>query len=108
MFDDPKQAVAAALEMIQAMPTEQSSAGQPMTFSIGVDYGEIILLDQTDSFGDAVNLAHKLGEDTAGPGELLVTQVVRDAFGEDSRFEFREIPVSTSGLKMAAFVVSYS
>lgn len=38
----------------------------------GLDHGRI-LLDETDFFGDAVNLASKLGEDMARSGEVLIS-----------------------------------
>ena len=45
---------------------------------IGISCGKIIKTD-TDAFGDAVNVAHKLGEDTAGPGDILLSD---EAFAE--------------------------
>ena len=42
---------------------------------IGIEYGKFLKLED-DIFGDAVNIAYKLGEDIAGRGEILVTQTV--------------------------------
>ena len=39
----------------------------------GIDVGDILVIDQRDFFGDAVNRACKLGEDLAEPGEILLT-----------------------------------
>ena len=41
--------------------------------SIGIDFGKFLLIRKKDFFGDPVNMASKLGEDLAGPGEILVT-----------------------------------
>lgn len=42
--------------------------------SCGIDFGDILMVGTRDCFGDAVNLASKLGEDIAKAGEILVTQ----------------------------------
>lgn len=39
---------------------------------IGVSFGHILLVEERDFFGDAVNKASRLGEDIAEPGEILV------------------------------------
>lgn len=44
-----------------------------LAFSVGIDVGDLLLLETEDCFGDAVNLAYKLGEDIARPGEVMVT-----------------------------------
>ena len=41
--------------------------------SIGIAFGKFLLVREKDLFGDPVNMASKLGEDLAGPGEILVT-----------------------------------
>ena len=57
---------------------------------IGIDYGRYLRLAD-DVFGDAVNLAYKLGEDLAGRGEILVTEpVVRAVSGA-----FRAVALGT-------------
>lgn len=53
------------------------------------------------------NLAYKLGEDIARPGELLITKRVLEQLKEGSRFGLREMPLSLSGLELAAYGVSY-
>jgi class 3 adenylate cyclase len=42
--------------------------------SIGIDYGDILLIGGPDYFGNAVIGASKLGEDTATSGEILTTK----------------------------------
>jgi len=42
--------------------------------SVGIDYGELLLIGSEDFFGDPVNTASKLGEDLAIKGETLVTE----------------------------------
>jgi class 3 adenylate cyclase len=47
-------------------------ANERLRFSYGIGYGDVLDLDQ-DLFGLEVNLASKIGEDLARPGEALLT-----------------------------------
>jgi class 3 adenylate cyclase len=105
IFDDPKQAILAALAMIQASINASEDGIQALRFGIGIDYGEILVLDHVDCFGDAVNLAYKLGEDVARPGEALITERVREALIGDSDFSTQALPLSLSGLEFLAYKV---
>lgn len=103
VFDDARDAVAAALAMVRGAVAEGQT---PMlAFSVGIDVGDILLIHQADCFGDAVNLAYKLGEDIARPGEVLVTQAVRDALGGDGALDFVEMQVSIAGMEVPTFAV---
>lgn len=42
--------------------------------SVGIDYGDLLLIGNADFYGDPVNTASKLGEDLAVKGETLVTE----------------------------------
>ncbi len=42
--------------------------------SVGIDYGDLLLVGSEDFYGDPVNTASKLGEDLAIKGEVLVTE----------------------------------
>lgn len=108
IFDDPKQAIMAAMAMIQASINPSVDSIQALGFGIGIDYGEILVLDHVDCFGDAVNLAYKLGEDVARPGEVLITEGVREAVISDSAFATIALPLSLSGLEFLAYKVSSS
>jgi class 3 adenylate cyclase len=39
-----------------------------------VGYGEVLMVDEDDFYGNELNLASKLGEDIADPGETLLTE----------------------------------
>ena len=45
---------------------------------IGISSGHILLVEERDFFGDAVNKASRLGEDIAEPGEILVDMKLKD------------------------------
>ncbi len=106
VFDESVHAVEAAVAMHQAA-AESAREGSALSFSIGIDYGEVLLIAEADCFGDTVNLAHKLGEDIAQPGEILISPAVRDRLGAASAFRFREIRLSVSGIEFEAYSVLY-
>lgn len=109
VFDDAQQAVLAALHMLQSAASDADRTTPAIAFSIGIDHGEVLLIDHVDCFGDAVNLAYKLGEDIARPGEVLLTQAMRDQLGdraETAGLQLREMTVSVSGLAVVAYAVT--
>lgn len=73
--------------------------------SVGIDYGDILLIGGPDYFGDPVNCASKLGEDTAEAGEILVTKrafdrVPAEAGIQTSPFSFRISGIELQGVKI--------
>lgn len=67
--------------------------------SIGIAHGRVLDLAGEDLYGDAVNLACKLGEDIAQKGEILIAE---QAFGElGPGATGRPAEVSVSGLPLA-------
>ena len=72
---------------------EASNQSQPpesqIHISLGIDHGRI-LLREDDFFGDAVNMASKLGEDLARSREILVTRAVAEMTA-DAGFRFNEV-----------------
>lgn len=50
-----------------------SSGGHPLKIAIGLSFGPMIFLGD-EVWGDAVNVASKLGEDTAAGGEILISE----------------------------------
>lgn len=105
VFDDANCAVRAALAMIRAAVSESGDGGSGMGFSIGIDFGEFLLIDGTDCFGDPVNLACKLGEDIAKSNELLITRAVRDQLASDLRIQVQKMSLSLSGVEVEAYQV---
>lgn len=106
-FDKPQKAIDAAINIniaINAMNTmtpEQEDLG----VSIGIGFGEILLIQNQDFFGDAVNLASKLGEDVAQKDEILVTENVYEACKDD--FQFEKVEITVSGLQLNSYRVKY-
>ena len=108
VFPDIENGIRAALVMNEAFEVE--NANYPEEFDVrvacGLDHGRIILLEGQDFFGDAVNVASKLGEDLAGPGEILVTRKAFSAVPEVAGFDGDPIEFSISGLQLDAIRIA--
>ncbi|EMJ98993.1 adenylate/guanylate cyclase domain-containing protein [Leptospira sp. WS58.C1] len=66
---------------------------------VGLGYGKVLKIGDSDVFGSEVNTASKLGEDTAEAGEILVTQTVFDN-AQDTGLKFepiKDVPAGTQG-----------
>jgi class 3 adenylate cyclase len=107
VFADCGQAVAAAVAINRGLSEENAAAehNPPLAVSIGVDFGKLLVLPGEDCFGDAVNVAHKLGEDVAGPGEVLITGRVREQLGSTPAAKLEPFKLSMGGLETPAFRV---
>ncbi len=103
-FAEPADAARAAVEINRAI----ASGTERFSVAIGIDYGRFILIPGRECYGDAVNVACKLGEDVAAAGEVLLTQAARARLGDRFDFALREQKVSISGLELAAFGVVYA
>ncbi|MCG9873467.1 MAG: adenylate/guanylate cyclase domain-containing protein [Leptospiraceae bacterium] len=67
---------------------------------VGLGYGKVLKIGDTDVFGSEVNTASKLGEDIAKVGDILVTYNVFEKVQFDS-YNFEEIPNPPSGTSKA-------
>lgn len=74
---------------------------------IGISYGRILLVEGKDLFGDAVNLASKLGEDIADKSEILLTKEAADRLVRKDHVAFRPEHYSISGLRLDVLKVVY-
>ena len=91
-FPETRGGVRCALEMVDDL----ASAGLPPAH-VGLDAGTVLFQDG-DYFGQTVNLSSRIA-DYARPGEVLVSQAVADACGEDPGLAFSRIgPVELKGV----------
>jgi class 3 adenylate cyclase len=108
MFPAVDAAVATAFELNRALQDANRTTPDELDIRIacGIDYGPILVVEQEDFFGEAVNLASKLGEDLAESGEVLLTAAAA-AMLSDTAF-WRQEPQSflISGLELAAVRIS--
>lgn len=81
IFEQPANALAAALAMVQATQTlnPQRVPEERIEICIGLGQGEVLLIDGKDVWGSEVNAASKLGEEMAAGGEVLATEAFRQA-----------------------------
>lgn len=74
-FGDVPSAVVSAREISLCFHEFNSAAPEQdrIEISFGIGYGKI-LMTEVDAYGKEVNIASKLGEDIARPGEILLTE----------------------------------
>jgi len=104
VFSDPGSAVAAAASIVAELGTvnEALPEDDELSASIGIGYGDLLLVGTDDLWGDEMNLASKLGEDLAERGAILLSQAAHAAL-EDGGRSFEEIELSVSGIPLTAF-----
>lgn len=80
LFKRPERAMACAVAMQHACQrANRDRAPEDMVLlCLGLGYGNILRIGDTDVFGAEVNAASKLGEDTAQAHEILITEPVRE------------------------------
>jgi class 3 adenylate cyclase len=75
--------------------------------SIGIDYGKILIINNDDMFGDAVNRACKMGEDLGNANEILITQEAMELIPKEAEIEGTPIDISIGGLSTPAYLIAY-
>jgi len=73
---------------------------------VGIGYGRLLRIGDSDVFGAEVNAACKLGEDAAKAREILVTGAVRDKAGPIAGVSFEAVDYVPEGAANA-FKVHY-
>ncbi|MHC4599736.1 MAG: adenylate/guanylate cyclase domain-containing protein [Planctomycetota bacterium] len=81
VFPTTKAAVLCALEIREKtrMANEGRKSVNRLDVCIGIGAGRMLRIGRENVYGDPMNIASKLGEDTAGPGEILLSE---EAFRE--------------------------
>jgi class 3 adenylate cyclase len=102
LFKRPDRALACAIEMQHACQklNHRRLPEEKVLLCVGIGFGKLLRIGDSDVFGQEVNAASKLGEDTAKSDEILVTKSVREAVGEVEGISFDELgePVPGSAL----------
>jgi class 3 adenylate cyclase len=103
VFADVSPATAAAREIMDRLRAANVFLPEDwdLHVSMGIGYGQILMIGQHDLFGSEVNIASKLGEDIAGRGETLLTQAAHARLPAGARTEKRPIEIGT--LTLTAF-----
>ncbi len=98
-FSTPSAALDAAFAMqracvefnLQRPPEEQ------VLLCVGLGYGPVLCIGDVDMYGEQVNAASKLGEDTARAGEILVSDAFRAAMTSREGVAYEPIPAQVPG-----------
>lgn len=103
IFRTAPKAVECAIEMqhILARYNEDKPEAEQILLCVGIGYGPMLHIGDTDVFGPEVNAAAKLGEDTAKAHEILLTDAAREAVQAMPGLGFELIDYVPPGSKAA-------
>jgi adenylate cyclase len=94
---------AAALECAIAMQhacqrlNQRRKPEEQVLLCVGIGFGRILRIGDSDVYGQEVNAASKLGEDTARADEILVTDSVRASAGNFDGVSYTDIELPVPG-----------
>jgi class 3 adenylate cyclase len=99
LFRRPQAALDCAIEMQNACQriSKRKSSEEEILLCIGLGYGPVLRIGEHEVFGAQVNAASKLGEDTAGPNEILVTAELANVCGGADSKKYTEIDAVIPG-----------
>ena len=103
IFRRPAKALRAAVEM-QSLLANYNTAKErheKVLLCVGLGYGRLLRIGDSDVFGAEVNAASKLGEDIAKAGDILVTANLRAAIEDPGTLQFVEIEEAPPGAEKA-------
>ena len=98
---DATQCAASILREL-ARVNESLPENEQIYVSMGIGYGEVLVVDNETPYGDEMNLACKLGEDLARQEEVLLTPAAYAAL-ESPPWQFEPIDFSISGIELTAY-----
>lgn len=109
LFPTPLSAINASVSIQHAFYASNMMTSDDLDIyvSCGIDFGRILVVDNNDCFGDAVNLASKLGEDVASAGEVLVTKRAMNMLPPETGIKARKMTISISGIDIQAHAIDY-
>ncbi|MCZ8341861.1 MAG: adenylate/guanylate cyclase domain-containing protein [Leptospira sp.] len=109
LFRNTNKALQCAIHMqkICKKYNENRALEEQILLCVGLGFGKILKIGDTDVFGAEVNAASKLGEDTAKAWEILVTGAVKENADETTDFDFEPIDDVPSGSE-SAFKLVYT
>jgi class 3 adenylate cyclase len=101
-FDRPDDAIRAAFDIHRAIDRSglMLTETEPFRVCIGIGFGDLLYSETLEGyFGEEINLASKLGEDTAAGGETLITKAAHQGAGEDLVAGFSLCQLRLSGIE---------
>lgn len=109
IFRNVQKALRASIAMQRVLKeyNKDKSDVEKILLCVGLGYGDVLKIGDSDVFGPEVNAASKLGEDIAEPWEILVTGKVMDTAGDFENLSYELIDEVPPGADRA-FKVNYS
>lgn len=91
-FESVAPALEAAIEANRVVEEQELmlTESEPFSLCIGIGYGQVLECGQDGLYGAEMNLASKLGEDTAESREILLTEAAWAELPEERREDFEE------------------
>lgn len=99
LFRRPTSAVRCAVEMQRSCQkvSDRRLPEEQILLCVGIGTGRVLRIGDHDVWGQEVNAAAKLGEDTAKAHEILVTEAVRDACADVPGVAFLDLGLAVAG-----------
>lgn len=108
-FPSARMAVQCALKIQHeiAKDNKRREPDERLDVCIGIGSGRMLRIGTSDCFGDPMNQACKLGEDLAGPQQVLITAATHDEIsGQVSGLKFERHSTRISGVTLKYFVLA--
>lgn len=99
IFKRASSALTCAIEMQHACQAHNARriAEEQVLLCVGLGFGRILRIGDSDVYGQEVNAASKLGEDTAKANDILVTAAARQACGGVADVDFSDLGTAVPG-----------
>ncbi|RLB53718.1 MAG: adenylate/guanylate cyclase domain-containing protein [Deltaproteobacteria bacterium] len=99
VFRRSASAVRCAVQMQHACQkvSDRRLPEEQILLCVGIGTGHVLRIGDHDVWGQEVNAAAKLGEDTAKAHEILVTEAVRDACADLDGVSFLDLGLAVAG-----------
>lgn len=109
LFRRPERALECAIAMQHACEhvNQRRKPEEQILLCVGIGYGDVLRIGDSDVWGREVNAASKLGEDTAKAREILLSNDAHDALGDFAGVSFRALDETVAGTKQS-FSVDYA
>jgi len=106
VFPDVNLALNAAIDLLKALTAVNTGLPDSLDLyvSIGIGYGEVLMIAGEDMFGNEMNLACKLGEDLARHNEILLTESAYTQI-QKQPYTWEKLEFSISGLQLTTYKV---
>lgn len=92
---------AVAMQRCTKEYNSKCAENEQVLLCVGLGFGDVLRIGDSDVFGAEVNAAGKLGEDTAKAHEILVTSSVKKAASSTQGFSFKRIKTVPPGADSA-------